>query len=163
MINDVFKSTNTQKAIRDLPTDMSERMPPVYDDRSRKYLYACIGCLTLHERDSEGQDFRALCIGCMQAFVRMRKLILNNAKDYKLQHCNKEDVAKNSLEEIDLEKHLLTGTFNLTDVIDVIIKLNHLVGVGIISLSDDINNYYKAGHSYFTFPSCDVHVEEKKV
>ena len=28
MINDVFNSTNTQKAIRDLPTDMSERMPP---------------------------------------------------------------------------------------------------------------------------------------
>ena len=160
MINDVFNSNNTHKAIKELPTDMSERIPPVYDDRSRKYLYACVGCLNLHERDTEGQDFRALCIGCMQSFVRMRKLILNNAKDYKFKHSQKEEVAKNTLEEIDLEKHLITGNFNVTDVIDVIIKLNHLVGVGIISLSNDINDYYKAGHNYFTFPACEINVVE---
>jgi len=50
--------------------------------------------------------------------------------------CNKE--AEN--EEF-IKKLLLSGRLSLTDVIDQVIKVNNLIGVGLISLSDNIRHY----------------------
>tara|TARA_R100000808_G_C2154195_1_gene165011 strand:+ start:3948 stop:4211 length:264 start_codon:yes stop_codon:yes gene_type:complete len=50
-------------------------------------------------------------------------------------------IAKSEKERLTLREHLLAKDFTLTDVIDEVIDINALIGVGIISLGDDLKEY----------------------
>jgi hypothetical protein len=41
----------------------------------------------------------------------------------------------------EIKEHLTQGTLTLTDVIDAVIELNGIIGVGCITLGDDIQAY----------------------
>ena len=44
----------------------------------------------------------------------------------------------------DIKKLLVEGKLTLTDVIDAVIDLNKLIGVGLISLGQGLNDYCKS-------------------
>ena len=41
----------------------------------------------------------------------------------------------------EIQELLKTGAFTLTDVIDAVIEVNAIIGVGLISLGEDIERY----------------------
>ena len=45
------------------------------------------------------------------------------------------------MDRVKLETLIIEGKITLSDVIDIVIDLNGIVGVGLISLSEDIKKY----------------------
>ena len=43
--------------------------------------------------------------------------------------------------QADIQELLKNGAFTLTDVIDAVIEINAIIGVGLISLGEDIERY----------------------
>jgi len=44
----------------------------------------------------------------------------------------------------EIKKLVLENDLNITDVIDVVVELNGIIGVGLISIGEYLNNYCKS-------------------
>ena len=52
---------------------------------------------------------------------------------------NKQTLSQDQIEEL-----LTNGKITLTNVVDAVINLNGIIGVGLITLGDDLNQYVRS-------------------
>ena len=54
---------------------------------------------------------------------------------------NKKAISRKKINKMEIKKLMINNGLTLTDMIDLVVDVNGIIGVGLIRLGDDLQNY----------------------